>query len=119
MGPTHSIGMSMRSFKTAFKRKGDNLTMEQNRNSKVVAKGADFKAAVGATEGGMEIKDINRVTNFKEIISSKATTMVTTTDHTRVIIREDPGDKDKDNGGINILPGDEVNICKGMNLIKI
>ena len=84
-----------------------------------MAKGADFKAAVVAVEGGMEIKEINRVTNFKEIISSKATTMVTTTDHTRAIIRENPGDKVKDNGGTNILPRDETETCKGTISIKI
>ena len=52
MGPTHFIGMSMRSFRTACKRKGEDLVTKRKRNVKAVAKGADFKAAVVAAKEG-------------------------------------------------------------------
>ena len=66
----------MRFFRTAFKRKGEDLIAKWNRNSKAVAKGADFKVAVGTVKGGMEIKDISRGTNFKQMITSKTITML-------------------------------------------
>ena len=107
MGSTHSIGMSTRLFRTTVKRTGEELITKRNRNSKAVAKGADFKAAVVAVNGGVKIKDIKGVMNFKEIIISKATTRATTMDRIRTIIRENPGDKLEDAGGTNILLSDE------------
>ena len=100
-------GGCMRLFRTAVKRTVEELITKRNRNSKAVAKGADFELAVGAVKGGMEIKDITRGTNFKEMIKSKTITMVIGTVHTRAVIREDPGDKLKDAGGTNILLSDK------------
>ena len=45
--------------------------------------------------------------------------MVITTVHTRAVIREDPGDKLVDDGGINFLLRDESKIGKGTISIKI